>query len=79
MFELFLCHAKDAINFGDEGTNTFAHISNNMPNGLNIPTLNSLGIGDLDEIKGCSILKHPFSFSLKLNEASNGKDTMFNK
>jgi len=69
-------HAKDAINFGDEGTNTFAHISNNMPNGLNIPTLNSLGIGDLDEIKGCSILKHPFSFSLKLNEASNGKDTM---
>jgi phosphopentomutase len=70
-------HAKDAKKFDDEGTNTFGHISENMPNGgLNIPTLNSLGIGDLDEIKGCSIVKHPSSFSIKLNEASNGKDTM---
>jgi len=69
-------HAKDAKKFGDEGTNTFGHISENMPNGLNIPTLNSLGIGDLDDIKGCSIIKHPSSFSIKLNETSNGKDTM---
>src|SRR5574344_1921662 len=70
-------HAKDAKKFDDEGTNTFGHISENMPNGgLNIPTLNSLGIGDLDEIKGCSIVKHPSSFSIKLNEASNGKDIM---
>jgi len=69
-------HGRDAKKFDDEGTNTFGHISEHMPNGLNIPTLNSLGIGDLDEIKGTSIVSHPNSYSTKLNEASNGKDTM---
>ena len=69
-------HGRDADKFDDLGTNTFGHISEKMPNGLNIPVLNSLGIADLDEIKGCKVVDHPNSFSLKLNEASNGKDTM---
>ena len=69
-------HGRDADKFDDLGTNTFGHISEKMPNGLNIPVLNSLGIADLDEIKGCKVVDHPSSFSLKLNEASNGKDTM---
>jgi phosphopentomutase len=69
-------NGRDAEKFDDLGTNTFGHISEKMPNGLNIPTLNMLGIGDLDEIKGCSQVEHKKSYSLKLNEASNGKDTM---
>jgi len=69
-------HATDSSKFHDEGSNTFSHISENMPMTFKIPTLNALGIGDLDEIKGTSAVDHPNSFSIKLNEASNGKDTM---
>lgn len=66
----------DAKKFDDFGTNTFKHISEKFSNGLNIPNLNYLGIADLDDIKGSSIVKHPHSFSIRLNESSNGKDTM---
>ncbi len=75
-------HAKDSSRFyqnkltNDEGSNTWKHISESFENGLNVPTLNSLGIGDLDEIKGTSIVKHENSYSIKLNEVSEGKDTM---
>lgn len=65
----------DAKNFNDEGTNTFVHTSLEC-GGLHIPTLNSLGIGDLAPILGTSKVSHPNSYSLVLNEASNGKDTM---
>lgn len=67
---------KDAHLFNDEGTNTFKHTSIAC-NGLNIPTLNSLGLYDLDEgILGASKVSHKHSYSLKANEISNGKDTM---
>ena len=69
-------YMKDAFKFGDEGSNTLLHIGEKMPNGLNVPVLNSLGLGDLDPIKGTSIVKHPHSFIIKANEVSNGKDTM---
>ncbi len=75
-------NAKDAEKFtqnkevNDLGSNTFKHISESFENGLNIPTLNSFGIADLTEVKGCSKVSHPNSYSLRLNEASNGKDTM---
>jgi phosphopentomutase len=61
-------------NVSDLGANTFGHIAEKMD--LDIPTMESLGIGDLDEIKGVKTVEHPNSFSVKLNEASNGKDTM---
>ena len=69
-------YMKDAKNFGDEGANTLLHIGEKMPNGLNVPTLNSLGLGDLDPIKGTQKVSHPQSFIAKANEVSNGKDTM---
>ena len=69
-------YMKDAKNFGDEGANTLLHIGEKMPNGLNVPTLNSLGLGDLDPIKGTQKVSHPQSFIAKANEISNGKDTM---
>jgi len=72
-------YMKDAKRFGDEGANTLLHISEKMPNGLNVPTLNSLGLGDFDPIKGTSKVSHPQSFIAKANEVSNGKDTMMEK
>ncbi len=69
-------YMKDAKLFGDEGANTLVHIGEKMPNGLNVPTLNKLGLGDFGPIKGTSVVEHPHSFTMKANEISNGKDTM---
>lgn len=66
---------KDADKFGDAGTNTWVHTSERC-GGLDIPTINALGIGDLGKVVGSSIVYHPHAYSLILNEASNGKDTM---
>lgn len=66
---------KDAASFGDEGTNTFVHTAQKC-GGLNIPTLEKLGIADLGDVLGTKKVEHPHSYSLILNEASNGKDTM---
>lgn len=65
----------DAYKFQDEGTNTWKHIAEKM-GGLHVPSMNALGIGELDEILGTSIVSHPHSYCLRLNEKSAGKDTM---
>ena len=61
----------DSEKFGDVGVNTFGHIWESQ-GGLEIPNLRRLGMGNLcgvteDEAKG---------YARRLNEASNGKDTM---
>ena len=66
----------DAALYGDAGSNTLVHIGEHMPNGLNIPTLNALGIGDLADIKGTSKVEHKNSYVMCAQEKSNGKDTM---
>lgn len=67
---------SDADKFNDKGANTLVHVSL-ANNGLNIPNMNKLGLNDLDSnIKGTFKVDHPHSYCLKLNEASNGKDTM---
>ncbi len=65
----------DASRFNDEGANTWLHVAEKC-HGLNIPTLNSLGIGDLADIKGTKKIHHPHSYVQILNEKSNGKDTL---
>jgi phosphopentomutase len=65
----------DADRFGDAGTNTFLHVSQHK-GGLNIPTLNRLGIADLAPIVGTNKVMHPQSFVTTLKEISAGKDTM---
>lgn len=65
----------DAEKFGDKGTNTFVHTAEKC-GGLNIPTMNSLGLNDLADIKGTSKVNHPNSYCMRLKEASAGKDTM---
>ncbi len=65
----------DADKFGDKGTNTFVHTSMRC-NGLNVPNMNSLGLGDLAPIVGTSKVNHPNAYCMRLKEASFGKDTM---
>ena len=69
-------YLPDADKFGDKGSNTLVHIGEKMPNGLNVPVMNAMGMGDLDPIKGTSKVNHPQSFITKAHEVSNGKDTM---
>ncbi len=60
----------------DWGSNTIVHISEKMPNGLNIPNMNAIGIADLADIRGTHKVSHPHSYVARAREASNGKDTM---
>jgi phosphopentomutase len=65
----------DAEKFGDKGTNTWVHTAEKC-GGLNVPNMNSLGIGDLAPVKGTTKVSHPHAYSMRMREASNGKDTM---
>lgn len=68
-------NARDAAKFGDEGTDTFLHITERMPS-FSIPNLEKLGMGNLKALKGVSPVEKPMAKYYVLNEASNGKDTM---
>lgn len=59
----------------DVGSNTWVHIADKM-NGLNIPTMNALGLHDLGDVKGSEKVSHPNSYVQTLRERSNGKDTL---
>ena len=63
----------DAAKYDDEGTNTLVHISEAMPNGLNIPTMNSLGLGDLAPIIGTSKVSHKNSYVMCAQEKAMAK------
>ena len=66
----------DADKFGDCGSNTFAHAAESV-GGLNVPVMESMGLGELDDIMGVKIpSSHPHAYCLRCREASNGKDTM---
>ncbi len=65
----------DAAKFGDAGSHTLMHTAEKC-GGLNIPVMNSLGLGDLDPILGTSKVSHPHSYCGKSQEASAGKDTL---
>ncbi len=75
MDSLGIGEMSDAKKYDDEGTNTFLHIDQTRK--LNIPTLNALGLYDLEpRLSSCYKVDHPNSFVYKANEASLGKDTM---
>ena len=66
----------DAEKFGDKGSNTLGHIAEAV-GGLNVPTLEKLGLGELYPVKGVKkVTNHPNSYVMRLREASAGKDTM---
>ncbi len=68
-------NARDAERFDDLGADTFLHIAEKRPD-MKIPNLESLGIGSLKAMPGIRPVEAPAAYCLKLNEASNGKDTM---
>lgn len=67
--------APDAEEFGDNGADTLGHIAEKM-NGLNMPNMAKLGLGNIRELKGIPKVDPPLAVITKMQEASNGKDTM---
>ncbi|MCT2537450.1 phosphopentomutase [Aquibacillus koreensis] len=67
--------APDASAYNDEGADTLGHIATHM-NGLHMPTLGSLGLSNIREIQGVEVADKALAHYTKMQEASNGKDTM---
>lgn len=67
--------ASDANKFGDVGANTLGHIAEEM-NGLTMPNLETLGLSNIQKLKGIAEVEHPKGYFGKMQEASLGKDTM---
>src|SRR4051812_25609539 len=67
--------APDAEQFGDKGAHTLGHIAEKM-RGLNMPNMGKLGLSHIEEIGGIKKDEAPQAFFTKMEEASNGKDTM---
>ncbi|MDI2588436.1 phosphopentomutase [Psychrobacillus sp. NEAU-3TGS] len=67
--------APDAAAFGDVGSHTLGHIAEKM-NGLHMPEMQKLGLGNIDTIQGIERVEHPTAYFGKMQEASVGKDTM---
>ncbi|QQZ10967.1 phosphopentomutase [Heyndrickxia vini] len=67
--------APDAEKFNDLGSDTFGHIAEKM-NGLHMPNMEKLGLSNIREIQGIKKADKPLAYYTKMQEASNGKDTM---
>ena len=65
----------DAVAYGDEGTDTLGHISENMEE-FHIPNLQKIGIANLHPLKQVAPAEKPLGYYSNLQEASTGKDTM---
>ena len=65
----------DASSYGDAGTDTLGHISQNADQ-LHIPNLVKLGMANLHPLKQSEPVEKPMGYFMKLHEASTGKDTM---
>lgn len=67
--------AHDAQLFDDEGSNTLGHICETV-HGLDVPTLEGMGLGSIGQFEGIPALKNQLAYTARLEEVSNGKDTM---
>lgn len=67
--------APDAEQFNDVGADTLGHIAEKM-NGLKMPNMGQLGLSNIREIQGIEKAEKPMAHFGKMEEASNGKDTM---
>lgn len=65
----------DAAQYGDEGTDTMGHISQNVDE-FTIPNLQKLGIANLHPLKQVAAVERPMGYYTFLEEVSTGKDTM---
>ncbi|GAB6927320.1 phosphopentomutase [Paenibacillus sp. JCM 10914] len=67
--------APDAADFDDVGSDTLGHIAG-ATGGLHMPNMAALGLSNIREIEGVPVADKPRSYYTKMQEASNGKDTM---
>jgi len=65
----------DAAQYNDTGAHTLRHIAEAM-DGLSLPNLAYLGLGNIDDIPGVAKNDSPAGHYTKMLEASVGKDTM---
>ncbi len=66
---------EDSARFNDEGADTLGHIAERMET-FSIPNLQRLGLANLKTISHVDKVCKPAGYFLKMNERSNGKDTM---
>ncbi|QQS34956.1 MAG: phosphopentomutase [Ignavibacteriales bacterium] len=64
----------DAKKYNDEGSNTLVNIAEAV-NGLNLPNLCNLGLGNITGIKGVNKTEQPKASFGKMIESSKGKDS----
>ena len=64
----------DAVQYKDKGSNTLSNMADAV-GGLNLPNLESLGLGNIESIKGIKKVSHPKASFGKLTEISKGKDS----
>lgn len=67
--------APRSAEFGDFGANTIAHIAEHE-GGIKLPVMESMGYGNITDILGVKRVDNPMGYYGKMDEASNGKDTM---
>src|ERR1700712_263589 len=64
----------DAAEFGDEGSDTLGNIARAV-GGLDLPTLEALGLGNVEPLEGCAPQPRSPAIAGRLLERSKGKDT----
>jgi phosphopentomutase len=64
----------DAAEFGDEGSNTLGNLARAV-GGLDLPTLEALGLGNVEPLDGCAPQPGAPAIAGRLLERSKGKDT----
>ena len=67
--------AHDAAQFDDVGANTLGHICEKV-GGLDVPCLEGMGLGNIGHFQGIHALKNQLAYTARLEEVSNGIDTM---
>lgn len=65
----------DAAKYGDAGANTLAHLAEAV-GGLNLPTLEALGLGHVASVAGVRTMAQPHGCFGRLGFASPGKDSV---
>jgi phosphopentomutase len=64
----------DAHEYGDEGSDTLGNVARAV-GGLDLPNLEQLGLGNIEDLEGCPPLEHAPAVAGRLFERSKGKDT----
>jgi phosphopentomutase len=64
----------DAAEYGDEGSDTLGNVARAV-GGLDLPSLEAIGLGNVEELKGCPPQPGAPAIAGRLVERSKGKDT----